>query len=198
MLKGWFCYCCFAAISQYPSLTLYISFFFYLRLSHPIFLLPYPFFCFFLPFCAGHTVSQGEIGQRKFLLPESPPLPKRCLLMTGSYEAEQGTHFKDVGTPCLDWLVLLKHTHWHRQAHGFICPLNLWLRHIEIKMTMYKSRAGGWESFLTDLTEYKAPLSGVMRLTVVWGNTKGVAWHIEPLFTIQKLQITLSTVVLSE
>lgn len=88
--------------------------------------------------CAG----QGERGQ-----PLSPKA--RCLPMTGSREAERETHFKDVGAPCLDWLVLLKHTHRHRQAHGFICPLNLWLRHIEIEMTVCVKAEPGGESLFS-------------------------------------------------
>lgn len=151
MLKGWFCGYCFAAIPQYPSLALYIVFllyfFFYLYLSHPIFFPCLSFFLCVFPFlCRPRSQPRSDRSAQVFYS-QNPPLPKHCLLMTGSYEAARNT-FQGCQHPCLDWLVLLKHTHRRRQAHNFICPLNLWLRHIKIKMTVcIKAEPGGESLF---------------------------------------------------
>lgn len=149
MLKGWFCGYCFAAISRSPSLTLYIFSFLdlsiYLHPSPPPFLSPfYLFFPLFLPLCfplsAGHTVRQGQMGQHRFFYSQNPPLSKALFADDWELWSRARNTFQGCRQPCLDWLVLLKHTHRHRQAHNFICLLNLWLRHIKIK-------AWGWVSF---------------------------------------------------
>ncbi len=153
MLKGWFCGYCFAAIPRPPSLTLYIFFLLdfsvYIHVSPPLFLSslypPTPLFLLFpsFPFSAGHTASQGQMGQHRFSLPESP---SSKALFADDWElwSRARNTFQGCQHPCLDWLILFKHAHRHRQAHNLICLLNLWLRHIKIKMTAcIKAELGG-------------------------------------------------------
>lgn len=87
--------------SQSSTLYIYFSlyFFLYLHLSSP-FLSSYlrlsssVFYFLCRPTLSAKVrwVSAGFHSQNPHCF------PKRCLLMTGSYEAEQGTHFKDVST----------------------------------------------------------------------------------------------------
>lgn len=144
-------------IALQPFLSIPPSFFISFTFSIPSFISIY-----LVPFSSGPTLSSSVFSflfkprcqprsdrSAQVFAPRTPPFPKLCLLMTGSYEAEQETHFKDVGTTCLDWLALLKHTHRHRQARNFICPLNLWLRHIKIKMTLRIKVEPGGESLFS-------------------------------------------------
>lgn len=148
MLKGWFCgYCC-AAISRSPSLT---SFSFsisplYLHLSPPFILPSLPFFIGVPSLSAGHTVGQGQSGQRGVLLPESRSSRSAVCWWLGAMKPSK-KHISRMSAPLFG---LARTVQTHPQAQNFICLLNLWLRQIKIKKTMYvcmyKSRAGGGES----------------------------------------------------
>lgn len=189
MLKGWFCgYCC-AAISRSPSLTSF-SFSispFYLHLSPPFILLSLPFFFGVSSLSAGHTVSQGQSGQRRVLLPESHSSRSAVCWWLGAMKPSK-KHIPRMSAPLFG---LARTVQTHPQAQNFICLLNLWLRQIKIKIKnnvcMFKSRAGGVSLFLTGETGDKAPLCAGLRLTIEWGNTKGLARHVEPLCTLQQL-----------
>lgn len=90
-------------LCSYFSLSLPHSCFFFfpfpfLLLSQSIFTL-LSLSLSFPPLSEGHALGQGQTGQRRFFHSQNPSLPERCLLMTGSHEAEQETHFKDVSSP---------------------------------------------------------------------------------------------------
>lgn len=131
--------------------SLFISFSFSISPSISIYLFPFLFLpCFpsslqatLSSLAKVRWVSTGFSFFFFFLNSQNPPLPKHCLLMTGSYEAKQETHFKDVSTPV--WIgSYCSNTHRHGQARNFICLPNLWLRHIKIKMTVcVKAELGG-------------------------------------------------------
>lgn len=101
---------------------------FYLHPSPPFILLSLLFFFGVPPLCVSVGSAWGF----------SPRIPLCCLLM--------GSTFQRL---CLGWCELFKHTHRLRQAHNFICLLNLWPRQIKIKPTVCvkAERGGGRASF---------------------------------------------------
>lgn len=107
--------------------------------SHHLILLSLLFFFGVPPLCVSGRSASGF----------SPRIPLCCLLM--------GSTFQRL---CLGWCELFKHTHRLRQAHNFICLLNLWPRQIKIKPTVcVKAELGGASVFFTGQTGDKTSLS---------------------------------------
>lgn len=109
--------------SQSPTLYIYFSlyFFLYLHLSSP-FLSSYlrlsSSVFYFL--CRPHTISRGQVGQRRFSLPESPLFSKALFADDWELWSRARNTFQGCQHQCLDWPVLLKHA----KTHNFICLLN--------------------------------------------------------------------------
>lgn len=128
--------------SQSPTLYIYFSLysFGYLHLSSPLFVLLSPsfFFCVLLSLQA-HTISQGQVGQRRFSLPESPLFSKALFADDWELWSRARNTFQGCQHPCLDWPVLLKHA----KTHNFICLLNLCFRHTQKRMCVKAKLLGG-------------------------------------------------------